>query len=242
MRHSPDISRRAGRERPKEVIVKKILGILVVLLTLAAIIGCASTPAAPAKPVAAAPMVKAYPPQTLEHKGTAYGRDMPKWMDAAIDGPRAVEKLPDYANKYVVLVEASGQDLDGTQLAASKIDAQTTISGLISTRVKDTFAGAQVGDKDKIETYMERAVKSVSEATFSGFSKETDWWVKQQTFTSDGKPDKQVYRVTQLWTIDKDSLKKQIDKQLAGVAAEEPKTEAKQKAMDLVQQSFFDGF
>ena len=118
-------------------------------------------------------------------------------MDAAIDGPRAVEKLPDYANKYMVLVQASGQDLDGTQLAASKIDAQTTIAGLISTRVKDTFAGAQVGDKDKIETYMERAVKSVSEATFSGFSIESDWWVKLQTFTSDGKADKQVYRVIQ---------------------------------------------
>jgi hypothetical protein len=37
-------------------------------------------------------------------------------------------------------------------------------------------------------------------------------------------------------------LKKQVEKQLAGAAAEEPKTEAKQKAMDLVQQSFFDGF
>jgi DNA-binding FrmR family transcriptional regulator len=163
-------------------------------------------------------------------------------MDAAIDGPKAIEKLPDYANKYVVVVEATGQDLDGTQLAASKINAQTAISGLISTRVKDTFAGSQVGDKDKIENYMERVVKSVSEATFSGFAKETDWWVKQQTFTSDGKPDKQVYRVTQLWTIDKDVLKKQLTNQMSGAAAAEPKTEDKQKAIDLVQQSFFDGF
>jgi hypothetical protein len=219
--------------------VKKILGILVVLLTLAAIVGCASSPATHPAP---APMVKAYPPQTIEHKGTAYGRDMPKWMDAAIDGPKAIEKLPDYANKYVVVVEATGQDLDGTQLAASKINAQTAISGLISTRVKDTFAGSQVGDKDKIENYMERVVKSVSEATFSGFAKETDWWVKQQTFTSDGKPDKQVYRVTQLWTIDKDVLKKQLTNQMSGAAAAEPKTEDKQKAIDLVQQSFFDGF
>ena len=85
---------------------------------------------------------------------------------------------------------------------------------MISTRVKDTFAGAQVGDKDKIETYMERAVKSVSEATFTGFAMEGDWWVKLQTFTSDGKPDKQVYRVIQLWTIDKDVLKQQLTKQL----------------------------
>jgi hypothetical protein len=225
--------------------VKKILGILVVLLALAAIIGCASTPAAPAapaKPAAAAAMVKVYPPQVLEHKGTAYGRDLPKWVDAAIDGAKAVEKLPDYANKYIVIVQASGMDLDGTQLAASRLNAQTTIASLISTRVKDTFAGAQVGDKDKIETYMERAVKSVSEATFTGFVMEGDWWTKLQTFTSDGKPDKQEYRVIQLWDIDKDSLKKQVEKQLSGAAAAEPKTEDKAKAIDLVQQSFFDGF
>jgi hypothetical protein len=231
--------------RPKEVVVKKILGILIVLLSLAAVIGCASSPkTAPEKPGVnpPAPTVKAYPPQILEHKGTAFGRDYPKWMDAALDGPKAVEKLPDYANKYIVVVQEDGQDLTGVQLAASKIDAQTTISALISTRVKDTFAGAQVGDKDKIETYMERAVKSVSEATFTGFAMESEWWAKLQTFTPDGKPDKQVYRDIQIWGIDKDVLKKQIDKQLQGVAATEPKTEQKQRAMDLVQQSFFDGF
>jgi hypothetical protein len=222
--------------------VKKILGILVVLLTLAAVIGCASKPATPAGATPPAPTVKAYPPQVLEHKGTAFGRDYPKWMDAALDGAKAVEKLPDYANKYVVVVTEEGQDLSGVQLAASKINAQTTIAAMISTRVKDTFAGAQVGDKDKIETYMERAIKSVSEATFTGFSMDNEWWAKLQTFTADGKADKQVYRDIQVWAIDKDVLKKQIEKQLAGAAAAEPKTEAKQKAMDLVQQSFFDGF
>jgi hypothetical protein len=163
-------------------------------------------------------------------------------MDAALDGPKAVEKLADFKNKYIVVVQEDGADLTGASLAASKIDAQTTIANLISTRVKDTFAGAQVGDKDKIETYMERCVKSVSEATFTGFAMESDWWVKLQTFTSDGKADKQVYRVIQIWGIDQDALKQQIDKVLKGEAANEPKTPEKQRAMDLVQQSFFDGF
>jgi len=225
--------------------VKKILGILIVLLSIVAVVGCGSTaPAKPTEPIKPpAPTVKAYPPQIIEHKGTAFGRDYPKWMDAALDGPKAVEKLPDYANKYIVVVQEDGGDLTGAQLAASKLNAQSTVASLISTRVKDTFAGAQVGDKDKIETYMERAVKSVSEATFSGFAMESDWWVKLQTFTSDGKADKQVYRVIQIWGIDKDSLKAQIDKVLKGESDKEPaKTPEKQKAMDLVQQSFFDGF
>jgi len=222
--------------------VRKILGIFVVLLSLAVVIGCASKPAHQAGINPPAPTVKAYPPQIIEHKGTAFGQDYPKWMSAALDGPKAVEKLPDYANKYIVVVQEDGADLTGAQLAASRLDAQTTIAALISTRVKDTFAGAQVGDKDKIETYMERAVKSVSEATFTGFAMESDWWAKLQTFTSDGKADKQVYRVIQIWSIDQDSLKQQINAVLKGAAAAEPVTADKQKAIDLVQQSFFDGF
>jgi uncharacterized membrane-anchored protein len=222
--------------------VKKILGILVVLLTLAAVIGCASKPATPTGVNPPEPTIKVYPPQIIEHKGTAFGRDYPKWLDAALDSSKAVEKLPDFAGKYIVVVQQDGQDLNGAQLAASKMNAQTTIAELMSTRVKETFAGAQVGDKDKIASYMERAVKSVSEANFSGFTMESDWWAKLQTFDSKGKLDKQVYRVIQVWSIDKESLKEQIDKVLKGAAAEEPKTEAKQKAMDLVQQSFFDGF
>jgi hypothetical protein len=221
--------------------VKKIVSILVVLLALLTIVGCASKPAAPGA-APAAPTVKVYPPQILEHKGTAYGVAQPAWLEAALNGPKAVEKLPDYANQYVVVVESEGGDLTGAQLIASRMDAQTRIAGLISTRVKDSFAGAQVGDKDKIDTYIERCVKSAAEAKFTGFAELGNTWSKLQTFTSDGKPDKQVYRVIQVWGIEKTILQQQIDKVLKGEAAVEPKTPEKQRAMDMVQQSFFEGF
>jgi len=220
--------------------VKKILSVLVALVVLFAAIGCVSGPATPASP--AGPSVKVYPPQILEHKGTAYGMAQPAWLEAALNGPKAVEKLPDYANQYIIIVEEEGQDKTGAELAASRMNAQTRIAQMLSTRVKDTFAGAQVGDKDKIETYMERCVKSVSEAQFTGFAELGSTWSKLQTFTSDGKPDKQVYRVIQIWGIGKDALQQQVDKILKGAAAAEPKTPEKAKAMDLVQQSFFEGF
>jgi hypothetical protein len=220
--------------------VKKLVVALVVVSLAFAFVGCASKPGSTLNPPAST--VKSYPPQILMHKGTSFGMDYPKWMVPALEGPKSVEKLPDFANKYIVVVEQDGMDLTGTQLAAERLNAQTTISALISTRVKDTFAGAQVGDKDKIETYMERCVKSVSQASFSGFSKESDWWAQLQTFTPEGKPDKQVYRVIAIYGIDKDLLKKQIDALLKDAAKDEPKTEQKQRAMDLVQQSFFDGF
>ncbi len=224
--------------------MKKFFTILTALLVVFALVGCAGgkkTGDSP-QPGAVSEDVKTYPPKVLEHKGTVWGTAAPNWVMSALKGYKEVEKLPDYQGKFVIIVEEQGQDLAGTELAASRLNAQTRIAALISTRVKDAFAGAQVGDKDKIESYMERVVKSVAEATFSGFFQEDGWWVYVQTFTTEGKPDKREYRVIQLWTIGKDALQKQLNNMLNAAEAEEPKTEAKQRAMDAVQQSFYDGF
>ncbi|MCX7023589.1 MAG: hypothetical protein NT080_03095 [Spirochaetes bacterium] len=225
--------------------MKRILTIMIAILVVFAVVGCAGNkkpPAANGQPGAVSPDVKTYPPKILEHKGTVWGAAAPNWVMSALKGYKEVEKMPDYQGKFVIIVEEQGADLSGTELAASRLNAQTRIAALISTRVKDSFAGAQVGDKDKIESYMERVVKSVSEATFSGFFQEDSWWVHVQTYTSEGKADKQEYRVIQLWTIPKDALQKQLNNMLASEAAAEPKTPEKQRAMDQVQQSFYDGF
>jgi hypothetical protein len=64
---------------------------------------------------------------------------------------------------------------------------------------------------------------------------EADWWVKVQTYTPENKPDKQIYRVIQLWAIEKGMLQKQFDilfSQLAGTAQPTPE---QKRAIDLVQ-------
>jgi hypothetical protein len=221
--------------------VKRFLSVLVIVAIAFAILGCVSQPKEKEKPSKMNEPV-AYPPKLLEHKGTAWGANPPNWLLASLKGYKEVEKMPEYAGKFVVIVEATGASQEGAELAASRLDAQPRIAALISTRVKDTFAGAQVGDKDKIETYMERCVKSVAEANFTGFLMEDSWWAQFQTYTPEGKPDKRDYRVIQLWTISKDILQKQIDKILQQESAAEPKTPEKQRAMDLVQESFYDGF
>jgi hypothetical protein len=69
--------------------------------------------------------------------------------------------------------------------------------------------------------------------------------VKVQTFTPDNKPDKQMYRVIQLWTISKDMLKKQFDMMFVELAGSQPPTPETKRAMDLVQNTvatdFFSG-
>ncbi|MDP2791541.1 MAG: hypothetical protein Q8O15_07240 [Rectinemataceae bacterium] len=174
----------------------------------------------------------------LEDKGTAYKVKTPKWVEAAImGGSKEVEKMADYRDFVVFIAQFDGQNLQGAQLLAERMQAQTELASYLSTRVKDAFKGANVANADSknFGVYGERFVVSVAESTYSGFRKDTDWWVKVQTFAPNNKPDKQIYRVIQLWTIPKSMLNEQFDMMLASLAANEPPTTETKRAMNLVQ-------
>jgi hypothetical protein len=227
--------------------MKKHLIVFAAAAALFLAVSCVSAgKSVPAQP---APVLATAKFEILQHKGTTLGvLSPPAWVEAAISGPKAVEKIPDYKDSYVVVVDTTGKSLDGVQLVSSRLNADTEISRYLSLRVKDTFAGAQVGDKDKIETYMERCVKSVSEARFSGISLAADWWVQLRWYKPDNPKifDHDEFRLLQLYTVDKNVLEQQLQKVLADAASAEnaaaPATPEKQRAMDLVQQSFFGGF
>ncbi|HOO01564.1 MAG TPA: hypothetical protein PLE76_02540 [Rectinema sp.] len=199
---------------------------VLVLLVAAVIISCGTKP----------PLRKGE--VLIEDKGTAYGIKTPRWVELAIiGGYRDIEKLPDYKDKVVFIAQFEAQNLQSAQLLAERMQADTEIARYLSTRVKDAFKGANVADADSknFGAYGERFVMSVGEATFSGFRMEADWWVKVQTYTPEDKPDKQIYRVIQLWAIDKNMLQKQFDMLFSQMAGGEPPTPEQKRAMDLVQ-------
>ncbi|MDA8410780.1 MAG: hypothetical protein M0001_10345 [Treponema sp.] len=223
--------------------MKKLFLVAATVSALVIVASCASAPP-PKQPEL---VVKSPPYDILQTKGTLLGmNDSPSWVIADLQGgEKAVEKLPDYQKDYVVVVGVTGKDLEATQMAAGLLDAQTQVANYLSRRVKETFSGAQVGDKDKLETYMERVVKSVSEVQFSGFQKAADWWVQLRWYKDQNKRkiDHDEYRVFQLYTIDKDVLQTQFDKILADAGKTEAQmTPDKQKAMDLVNQAMKSGF
>ncbi|MEI6876021.1 MAG: hypothetical protein WCL50_12930 [Spirochaetota bacterium] len=219
--------------------MKRISIVASVVAALVLAVSCASAPTVPE-------LVTNTPPyDILQHSGTTLGiTQMPSWVPAALQGAKAVEKLPDYQGQFVVVVDVTGKDLEGTRMAASLLNAQTEISRYLSLRVKETFSGAQVGDKNKIEDYMERVVKSVSNVQFSGFEKAADWWVQYRWYkdANKRKVDREEYRVFQLYTINKQILADQLQRILDSEAKAEQVTPDKQKAMDLVQKSFKSDF
>ena len=221
--------------------MKKLFPLAVALAAVVFAAACASAP--PKEPE----IVTNTPPyDILQHAGSTLGvTQLPSWVTVALQGPKAVEKLPEYKNDIVVVVDVTGKDLEGTKMAAANLNAQTEISRLLSLRVKETFSGAQVGDKDKIETYMERVVKSVSEVQFSGFQKAAEWWVQYRWYkdANKRKVDHDEYRVFQLYTINKDIFQQQLERVMADAAKGETQlTPDKQKAIDLVNESMKSDF
>jgi hypothetical protein len=222
--------------------VKKVLLIASVLLVALSLMACVSTKNKVADGLADSKSVNR--PEIIDYKGSEFNATPPQWIQTYIESDiSGVEKLDRYKDKYCVVVEMDGKDKEGVMLALSNLKAPVEIAGRVSTRVQQRFAGAQVGDVDKIETYMENVVKVAREATFSGFGKEGETWTYLQYFKTGKKkePDFTVYRGYQLWSIDKAILQKQIDAMLNGEAKKETSAE-KKTAIDRVKEAFYEGF
>lgn len=187
------------------------------------------------------------PPDVLEHKGTALGMATPRWIEAYIEnGSQGVEKLPEYKDRYVIVLESEGQNRQGAQLAMDVMDVNSQISRMFTTRVEQKFAGAQVGDRDMLEEYFENVVKLVSTAAFTGLEAGSDYWVYLQYYKPGAKTkadvERRVYRVFRVYSIDRNLLQVQLDKYLKDAEGAIAKTPEKERAIDLVHSSFYDDF
>lgn len=202
---------------------KLMLGLFVVLMLAA--VGCGSAPE-PKEEKATVEIVEPEidRPVFVDHKNLAFGGDIPSWVTT---DEGALEKLPEYDGLFVFRFEATGEDLQGVQLTVDNLQAAPQIARMISLRVQQKFAGAQVGDNNFVETYFENVVKVLAEAEVSGYRKYGDYWVLRQW--NDGRQD---YLVRTLYTMSKDAVEDLIDAAVSGQSAD---TEEEQTAKDLVR-------
>jgi hypothetical protein len=221
--------------------MKKLLMGAGAIALVAFAFACAGGPkAAPEKPkgeIKVEPQV--YPPKVIEHKNTAFGGDVPDWVFLEQD---ELEKLPEYDGVYVFKFDQTGKDLEGVKAWTRSFTAATEVARMVSTRVMNKFAGAQVGDKDMVETYMEEVAKVLALAEYAGARKKADFWVHLQTFTDEGQKDQQVYRYLLLYTVPREQIDAAIQRALDAQSQKaKPKTEEEQTARDRVKELFSEG-
>jgi hypothetical protein len=120
--------------------------------------------------------------------------------------------------------------------------AATEVARMVQTRVMNKFAGAQVGDKDMVETYMEEVAKILAVAEYAGARKKDDFWIYRQYYDDNGKPDEKSYTYYMLYTVPKEQIDAAIDRALdAQSQQQKPKTEEEQAARERVKELFSEG-
>jgi hypothetical protein len=159
-------------------------------------------------------------------------RATPDWIFLE---PNEMEGKGEYKDVYLFKFVQQGQDVDGLRIWVRGFAAASEIARMVSTRVQDKFVGAAAGDKDKLETYLEEVVKSVSEAQFSGARKAADYWWQIQKATVDGNID-QFYEYYLLWAVPRDQIDQAIKRALDDAQGKvKPKSEDEQTARDRVK-------
>jgi len=225
--------------------VKKIYVAMAVALVALSVAGCASKPAVVQETKEQVP-AKGPNYVVIDHKTMALGGAIPEWLEVYMNGGglRDIEALPKYKDVFVFVGEESGTNLNALRTWATGFSVAQDMARLVSTRVQARFAGAAAGSPDdEYGRYFENVVKTASDATYSGARKEADFWVLKRYFKDDGKTvDREVYDYYVLVTIDRETLKKQIENVLNGVKPDKPLTKEQQTAVDRVKQSFYEGF
>jgi hypothetical protein len=211
--------------------MKRIVIASPAIAALALLVSCASVPIE--KPV----VTKENRPMVMDdqYHGT---RETPDWIFME---PKEMEGTGQYKDVYLFKVVQQGMDIDGLRAWASGFVAPSDIARTVSIRVQDKFVGAAAGDKNKLETYMEEVVKSVSQAQYSGAKKTAEYWWQIQKANADGTIS-QVFEYYMLYTVPKDQIDQAIKRAIDEAAnAQPPKTEDETTARDRVKAAMGQG-
>jgi hypothetical protein len=210
----------------KENEMKRIITVALALALAAfAFVSCASTP----------PIDK--PAVSKENKVVVIDdqyhntRPTPEWIFLE---PTEIEKQGTYKDAYIFKFVQQGQDVDGLRLWVRGFAAASEIARMVSTRVQDTFVGAAAGDKNKLETYLEEVVKSISTAQYSGAVKASEYWWQIQKADVGGNLT-QVYEYYLLYSVPKTQIDQAIKRALAEADGVKAKTEDEQTARTRVK-------
>jgi hypothetical protein len=212
--------------------MKKIVYALCFAALIASFVGCGSD-GDTNKGTAPTVLSDVKRPDVLDHKNYAFGRDIPEWVMLE---QSEIEELPKYKDVYVFKFEESGKSLDGVKMWAQQFSAAATLAQQINNRVQVKVGGANVGDRNETGSYIEMALKSLSDATFSGYKETENYWLQRRYYKADGSVDREDFTYFSLYTIPRKTLDGLIAKALnTSDTQAQPKTENEKAARERVK-------
>jgi hypothetical protein len=170
---------------------------------------------------------------------------MPEWVARyAAAGIAGVETLPEFEDRYVFISRQAGSSLEPLRLWAAGFSVERDFPRLVSARIQARFIlGGRGNPGDEYGPYFEAAVKNASDSTFDGASLEGSFWVKKRIFADDGlSPTGEIYEYLIMTSIDRETLRGQIDMLLMTTRTNEPSSREQAAASMRLRLNFYEGF
>ncbi|MDR0321997.1 MAG: hypothetical protein LBI28_10875 [Treponema sp.] len=171
-------------------LTKKVLAVLAAVVVSVALIGCASKPKVT--------IVE------LENKGTIQNVRTPAWVTTYVQyGINRVQALGEYRDKYCVIGEETGVNLQFVTSWADNFSAQQRIGAMLRTTIASEYQARVQGQAQSVGgaassasegtgsgTYtqeIDSVINAIITATYTGAQRESDWWSLRRRYDPDNK-------------------------------------------------------
>lgn len=157
-------------------------------------------------------------PVILDHAGRDLGvTEKPKWVQVWATSRNIInlEAEREYRDSYCFVAEDTGSNLKAVQAWLNTVQINDIIGARISTRVGSTAeANVSTTNNDEYSNFLNNVMTVTRDATYTGFVKTSDYWIKWRTYDPDDETkSKDEYTAYVLYTVGKTILNEQIANQ-----------------------------
>ncbi|MDR2663451.1 MAG: hypothetical protein LBC31_10695 [Treponema sp.] len=219
-----------------------------VLVVLALLSACASRPAAIPPAITGPgwnlPQKETY--SIANYRGSESGEEIPGWVNLYLEGGIAgLEAMDEFAETYVFVAENSGMNFNALAQWSLRFSPDQDIAQLVARRVQARFPGSDTGSPDyEYGRYFENLVRAAADTLYEGAERRGDFWFQKEYPAGDGENPEEgetsVFLI--LVTIDKTTLRNQLDPVLAQAVEGIEPTRDQLSAINRLRTSFFDRF
>jgi hypothetical protein len=151
--------------------------------------------------------------------------------------------LPQYEDKYVFIAECAGLSLNALNKWADAFIPGQDTAQLIAYRIQTRFQTyGTIPPEQDYGRFYENTVRIAADAKYSGARREEDCWIMKQYPGEGDVPEENEYVFLVLVTVDRQSLREQLESVLAAAAKDIDLTKDQNSAVTRFRLAFFDGF